>query len=85
MSRRGVVDKSLALYPGVLSSIPGSPSLSNETLSCGPVLGDALKPEPLPVELLGAPGYKTHKTHKPTGPVLVTAKEQPHTIVFYWL
>ena len=33
VSRRGVEDKLLALYPGVLSTIPGSPSLSDETLS----------------------------------------------------
>ena len=37
VSRRGVVDKSLALYPGVPSSIPGSPSLSDVTLNRGPV------------------------------------------------
>ena len=38
-SRRGVVDKTLALpcKPGVAGSIPGSSSLSDETLSCGPV------------------------------------------------
>ena len=30
-SNRGVGEKSLALYPGVPSSIPGSPSLSDET------------------------------------------------------
>ena len=35
-SRRGVVDKTLALYPGVLISIPGSTSLSGETFSRGP-------------------------------------------------
>ena len=35
--RRGVMDKSLALYPGVPSSIPGSTSLSDGTLSYGPV------------------------------------------------
>ena len=35
-SCRGVVDMSLALYPGVSSSIPGSPSRSDETLSYGP-------------------------------------------------
>ena len=34
-SCRGVVDKSLALYPEVPSSIPGSPSRLDETLiSC---------------------------------------------------
>ena len=54
----GVVDKSLTLYPGFLSLIPGSPSLPDESLSCGPVFWDALKPEPLPVEPLGAPSHK---------------------------
>ena len=34
VSQVGVVDNSLPLYPGVSSSIPGSPSLSDETLSC---------------------------------------------------
>ena len=37
----------------------GSPSLSDEPLSRGPVFRDALKPEPLPVEPLCAPGHKT--------------------------
>ena len=32
-SQRGVVDTSLALYPGVPSSITGSTSLSDETLA----------------------------------------------------
>ena len=32
-SRRGVVEKPLALYPGVPSSIPGSSSLSDEAVS----------------------------------------------------
>ena len=41
-SSRGVVYKSLALYQGVRSSIPGSPSLSDEILSCGPVFRDLL-------------------------------------------
>ena len=57
----GVVVKSLAMYPGVLSSIPGFPSLVDETLRCGPVFLDALKPEPLPVEPSGAPRHKTTK------------------------
>ena len=34
-SCRGVVDKSLVLYPGVPSSIPGSPSRLGETCSFG--------------------------------------------------
>ena len=50
MSLRGVMDESLDLYPGVPSSIPGSSSLSDETLSRGPVFCDALKLEPLSVE-----------------------------------
>ena len=33
----GEVDKPLALYPGIPSSIPGYPSLPNETLSHGPI------------------------------------------------
>ena len=37
MSWHGVVDKPLALYPGVLSLIPGSSSMLDETLSRGPV------------------------------------------------
>ena len=32
ISRRGAVDKPLALYPGVLSSFPCTPNLSDETL-----------------------------------------------------
>ena len=36
-SGHGVVDKLLTLYPGVLISIPGSSSPSDETLSHGPV------------------------------------------------
>ena len=39
--RRVVVDESLSLYPEVLSSISGSPSLSDETLNCGPIFWDA--------------------------------------------
>ena len=38
-SLRGVVDKSLALYLGVQSMIPGSTSLSDETLSYDPISG----------------------------------------------
>ena len=34
-------------------------------------------PETLPVEPSGAPGHKTTKNINPTGPELVTAKEQP--------
>ena len=34
-SHCGAVDKPLALYPGILRLIPGSSSLSGETLSCG--------------------------------------------------
>ena len=41
-SHRGVVDKSLALYQGVLSSIPGSRSLSDEALSLGSVSSETL-------------------------------------------
>ena len=36
MSRRDVMDKSLALYTEMPSSITCSPSLSDETLSLGP-------------------------------------------------
>ena len=37
VGRRDVVDVSLALYPGVLTSIPRSPSMSDVTLNRGPV------------------------------------------------
>ena len=36
-SHHGVVDKPLALYPGVQGSIPGFFSLSDETLSHRPI------------------------------------------------
>ena len=38
MSRGGVVDKQLALYPGVQSLIPGYSSLLDETLESWPCL-----------------------------------------------
>ena len=41
---------------------PASLSLSNETLSYGPVFIDALKSEPLLIEPSGAPGHNTKKT-----------------------
>ena len=59
MSRRGVVDKSLALNPGVLNSITGSPSLLDDTVSHGPIFWHALKAEPLLVKPSGEPGHKT--------------------------
>ena len=70
----------LCLYPGVQSSIPGSPSLPDETLSCGPIFWKALKPEPLPVEPSGAPDHKTTKNINSPGPVLVPGKEQPQML-----
>ena len=39
----------LPMYPGVPSSISGSTSLSDETLSCDPVSCDILNTEPLTV------------------------------------
>ena len=58
----------MSCKPGVAGSIPGSTSLSDETLSYSPVFLDALKSEQLPVEHSGVPG---HRTTKPTRPVLV--------------
>ena len=94
-----MVDKSITLYPGLLSLISGSTSLSDEM---GKVwylivlipdlclltnfkqwshLWDVLNKnhcQPgLPVEPMGAPGYKPHKTINTLGSVLVTAKKQP--------
>ena len=42
-SRRTMVDKSLALFQGVPSSIPGSPSLWDKTLSCGPAFWEVFR------------------------------------------
>ena len=47
--------------------LKSSPSLSDETLSCGPVSWGALKPEPLLVEP-DATRHKTTKKHKLTRP-----------------
>ena len=77
------MDKSLALNPGVLSSIPGSPSLLDETLSYSHAFWDVLKSEPLLVMHSAAPGHKTTKNINLPGRVLVTAKEQPQKPV-YW-
>ena len=77
VSCRGVVDRPLALYPGVLSLVPSSPSLLGYpgsgvvllifapllTLSC---LLRCFKPGPVPVEPLGAPKHKKH-TRSRTG------------------
>ena len=70
-------DIPISCKPGVAGSISGSPSLSDETLSWGPIFWEALKSDPLPVEPSGAPGYK-QQDHKPTRPVLVIAKEHGH-------
>ena len=64
--------------------IPTSHSLSDETLSRGPVFLDALKSEPLPVEPSVLLDIKP-QNHKPTGPVLVIAKEHGHKQYFYSL
>ena len=64
----------------VPSSIPGSPSLSDETYAMRSPR--SYEPELLLVEPSGAPG---HKITKPQGSVLVTAKEQPKKYFSCWL
>ena len=72
-----VVDRSLALYPGVPSLIPGSTSLWDETLSHG-LIYEPFKPKPLLVEPLCALRHtKKHKNINPSDPVWVTAKDKP--------
>ena len=54
-------------------------SLLDDTLRCGTVFWDTLKPEPLPIDPSGAPGHKITENIISPGPVLVTAKEKPQT------
>ena len=71
-----LINKSLAMYSGVSSSIPSSTSLSDEILSYGPDFLRRLKPETLPVEPPGATRHKTlnnKQTQLSTG----TANEHP--------
>ena len=57
------MDKSLTLYPGVPSSIPGSPSLSDETLSGGPVFRYVLNQNHCRLSLRVLPNIK-QQNHK---------------------
>ena len=72
MGSDGVVDNK----PRVLSVIPDSPSMFRIRLRTMPLSSEMLKNQNhclLSLRVLS--DIKTHTTHKPTGPVLVTAKE----------
>ena len=64
-SRCGVVDKSLAMYPGDPRSIPGSTSLSDETLNRCPVFWDTLNQNHYQLSLGVLPDLE-HHNHRPS-------------------
>ena len=69
----------LTITHSVPSSIPSSPSLSDKTLSCGPVFLDVLNQNHCRLSLQVLPDMKLQKKlhTNPPGSVLVTVMVQP--------